>query len=128
MKSTLKIDYQSGLPVIKIVQPVSVLNPSPDEDVDPKDTLLAEFLKKPINTERNYIFALSSYYEHPNFDNATHHITNIMPVEKQDMLSKIKSMLYHEAHSRQLFLDEEISSLFNKIYEAIKLQDSPERV
>ena len=58
MESTVRIDYNSHIPVIKIIAPKQL-----HEDSDPKDRLIEEFLYTPCVHDRNRLF-----YLYQNFD------------------------------------------------------------
>lgn len=98
MKSTLKIDFQSrytgGMPVVKIVQPLELNNARYDhsQDVDPKDTMLSHFLHTPSMVERNMWFKVSTFFNTPH-ESPTHSVTNIEPVQADDILPSFKNTL-----------------------------------
>ena len=119
MKNTLKIEYQQrmngGVPVIKIVQSVSTLNPDPSEDIDPKDTLLNVFLHDPMNSNPTKLFGVSSFYPHP-FDNPTHHITNIEPIRNEGFFSRLRGLILNTLDEWHVEFDKgKINSLFDEI-------------
>lgn len=66
MESTLKIDYSGrgvhGIPVIKIIQPVHLVESTNNEAIeDVRDRLIAEFLHTPSMVNRNHFFRLDTY-------------------------------------------------------------------
>lgn len=66
MESTLKIDYSGrgvhGIPVIKIVQPLHLVESTNNEAIeDVRDRLIAEFLHTPCMAHRNHYFRLDTY-------------------------------------------------------------------
>lgn len=99
MKCTLKIDFQQintqGIPVIKIIQPESIMNPNQYDDVDPKDTLLKNFLHSPYSLERHKLFKLETYFP-VTFENPTHYITTIAPITHEEMLKDLKYMVQNQ--------------------------------
>lgn len=93
MKSTLRIDYQSGShgsdPIIKIVQPVEVLESLVEPDYDVRDRLIRDLLQRPGYSDRNYWFQLDTYY--PNdMEKPTAHISNIIAVRQEDLFYKFR--------------------------------------
>lgn len=66
MESTLKIDYSGrgvhGIPVIKIVQPLYLVESTNNEAIeDVRDRLISEFLHTPCMVHRNHFFRLDTY-------------------------------------------------------------------
>lgn len=136
MKSTVKIAYQArftgGMPGIKIVQPISVLNPSPEEDVDPRDEMVNQFLHQPLSTERTFLWELSSHYPSP-FDNPTHEITHIEAVTNDRLMWKLENVLLNTLENWGVdFPREKLESFFREVNEAVessnrkKYEDSSE--
>lgn len=125
MKSTVKIDYQvrqnGGVAVIKIVQPVEVLECSHEEnDVDPRDKLVSQFLHQPLNVHPHTIFQRTTYYPTP-IENPKHYVTNIEPISNEDFCFKIKHSIISYLDMLEVdFPKENINKLFYEIEESIK--------
>lgn len=66
MGSTLKISTSSrgvhGVPVIKVIQPINLIIPNPNEDVDIKDELIASFMHTPSMAYPNNLFKVDSRF------------------------------------------------------------------
>jgi len=95
VKSTIKIDLESqnsgSTPVIKIIQPVDVLDEN-SSDFDIRDKLIRDFLHQPSMVERNSLFELATFYPHP-MDEPRVNITTIAPVKEENVLYKIRHMV-----------------------------------
>lgn len=90
MKSTIKIDTEQGQPILKIVQPIDCVNFTlQNDDYDVRDKLLAEFIQKPSMTDWNGWFRVNTHFTHP-FENPTHQITTIAPVEVDELFNLFK--------------------------------------
>lgn len=123
MKSTVKIDYQlhgnGGLSVIKVVQPLEVLNPQPQDDIDPRDTMVAQFVHNPLSQEPSDLFVRDSYYPHP-FDNPTHYVTKIKAVSNQERIYTLENLLINTIVGWKIpFEVKEIEKFFERINAAI---------
>jgi hypothetical protein len=86
MKSTLKVTYErhfDGInPVLQIVQPLDLHSEEFIGQDDPKDDLLTDFLRSPLNAEKNWLFDIASC-----FNTANHSLTSIKPVALKDEFS-----------------------------------------
>ena len=127
MKSTVKIDYQlygnGGLSVIKIVQPLEVLNPQPQDDVDPRDTMVSQFVHNPISQNPSDLFVRDTYYPHP-FDNPTHHVTKIKAVANEERIYTLENLLINTIVEWKIpFEVSEIEKFFERINKAIGEQN-----
>jgi hypothetical protein len=90
MKSTIKITTECGVPAIKIIQPIDCVNfVNNNEDYDVRDKLLSEFIQKPSMTDWNGWFRVNTHFTHP-FENPTHQITTIAPVEVGELFNLFK--------------------------------------
>jgi hypothetical protein len=90
MKSTIKIDTEQGQPILKIVQPIDCVNFTlQNDDYDVRDKLLSEFIQKPSMTDWNGWFRVNTHFTHP-FENPTHQITTIAPVEVEELFNLFK--------------------------------------
>jgi hypothetical protein len=90
MKSTIKIDTEQGQPILKIVQPIECVNFTlQNDDYDVRDKLLSEFIQKPSMTDWNGWFRVNTHFTHP-FENPTHQITTIAPVEVSELFTLFK--------------------------------------
>lgn len=123
MKSTVKIDYQiygnGGLSVIKIVQPLEVLKPEPQDDVDPRDTMVAQFVHNPISQNPSDLFVRDTYYPHP-FDNPTHYVTKIKAVSNEERIYTLENILINTIVEWNIpFEVKEIEKFFERINAAI---------
>lgn len=119
MKSTLKIafqlNYNSQDPVIKIIQPAEVLNPSHSDDVDPKDEMINYFLHDPMFVDRNYFFVLSTYFQDTNKGGESGpHISMISPVKPKDAFWILRDLLISQLAMRKLqYNDDKIREFFD---------------
>lgn len=98
MESTLKIDTSSRgihqVPIIKIVQPIKLIEPNPVEDIDDvKDKLIREFLHTPCMANRNHFFRTDSHFPHP-LENPRVFITTISAVEEGQMFHTFKHAIF----------------------------------
>jgi hypothetical protein len=99
MESTLKIATESRgthlTPIIKIIQPIALVNPDPTEDYDERDKLIANFLHTPCMAERNTLFEVCSHYPHPMNEDAQVYITTIAALEENNFLHRMRWAMIH---------------------------------
>lgn len=93
MKSTLKIDYlsrsDSSIPVIKIIQPNEVFEDSQTVDYDVRDKLIRDFLMRPGYSDRNYWFALDTYFGN-DLKEPTLFISTIAAIKEEELFEKFR--------------------------------------
>lgn len=94
MESTLKISTSGrgvhGVPVIKIVQPVHLVNPDPTLDIDDvRDELLSSLLHTPCMQYPNLLFKVDAHFITPS-DNHTHRTTIISAIEEGQVFHTFK--------------------------------------
>lgn len=97
MESTLKIGTSSrgihGVPVIKIVQPIHLVNPDPSLDIDDvKDELISSFLHTPVMQFPNILFIVDSHFNYP-AETPKFRITTISAIEEGQIFHTFKRVI-----------------------------------
>lgn len=114
MGSTLKISTSSrgvhGVPVIKIIQPINLIDPPIHMDVELKDELIASFLHTPCMTNPNSLFRVDTRWT---AEDAQVRITTISAIEEGQIFHTFK----HAILDRLISYDNqvEINILKNQI-------------
>lgn len=109
MKSTIKIATESRgtqlIPVIKIIQSLDDLHPDCSEnDIHELDRLIAYFLHLPLMTNRNYLFQVTSHFDHP-AENPQIAVTVISPIEETDVFRTMKNAIRDRLFSYDEIID-----------------------
>ena len=98
MESTIKIGNSSrgihSVPIIKIVQPVSLIKPDPHMDIeDVRDQLISEFLHTPVMANPNSFFMVTGRWLVP-FENSKSQITTISAIEEGQLFHTMKHAMF----------------------------------
>lgn len=92
MKSTLKVDLSTSIPVIKVIQPLEVVQYREEDDCDVRDKILKEFLHSPSKAVRNELFSLHTYFPHP-MENPTLYVTTIAAIPVENYFETFKCQI-----------------------------------